>query len=497
MKMDNDGDPVMPKKLVYSADLPRRSEYTDPAISIDTGGNAHIVFEVNNDLYYTKLSNRGKILEKPLEITHDGSSTDSNIAVDLEDNLNIVWTSWLTGKSRIYYMKLNSNGKMLIDAKEISEVRSYDPTIVMDSKGYLHISWYYEDTDAYPLGLYIVKMDQRGNIVYEKNMVFPVVEFRRSSMELLVNSEDQTGLVYTLNDRLRYFPAELLDGEDDVESRFEEEFRRKNDREYYLELPYFTAHKNCFINITMIKGAMGRSSGDILLSQNEEEYKKIGIWSFAQLGELVVERMKINVTQYITSDGLYRIKFEKDSDIFGEMSDPDILNVKLISEPSEYDETENIFGITLSENFVLEPSVAVDGEDNNNFVWYDDTGNHSQLRYLKADYYRNIIVKERQITLEVGKLYDPAIAIDRSNCIHLVWLDEDEDDTTTYYMKLDGYGKIIVPAREIKYVEKEVSTPLLSYIIPVLVCVITASVLLLLHIRKTKKDRVEFTIIFD
>lgn len=497
VKMDNNGNPLMPNKLLYSADLPRRSEYTDPAISIDSEGNAHIVFEVNNDLYYAKLSNRGKILEKPLEITHDGSSTDSNIVVDREDNLNIVWTSWLTGKARIYYMKLNSNGKMLIDAKEISNVRSYDPTILMDSKGGLHISWYYEDTDAYPLGLYLVKMDHRGNIVYEKNMAFPEVEFRRSSIELMVNSKDQTGLVYTLNDRLRYFPAELLDGEHDEKSRFEEDFRIKNDREYYLEMPFFTIYNNCFINITMIKGTLGRSSGDILLSLNDGEYQKIGTWSFGQLGELVVERLKINVTEFITSDGIYRIKFEKDGDIFGELSDPEILNVKLISEPSKYDEPENIFGKTLSENFVLEPSVAVDGEDNNNFVWYDDTGNHSQLHYLKTDYYGNTIVKERQITLEPGRLYDPAVAIDNGNCIHLVWMDENEDDNSTYYMKLDGYGKVMVPAREIKYVEKEESIPLWRYVIPVLVCVITTAVLFLFHIRKKRKERVEFAIIFD
>ena len=497
IKMDNDGDPVMPKKLVYSADLTRRIQYTDPAISMDSKGNAHVVFEANNNLFYCKLSNDGKILEKPLQITHRGRSTDSNIAVDLEDNLNIVWTSWVTGKARIYYMKLDSCGKMLIDAKEISEVRSYDPTIVMDSKGGIHISWYYEDTGAYPLGLYLVKMDLRGNIVYEKNMAFPNVEFRRSSIELMVNSKDQTGLVYTLNNRLKYFPAELLDGEHDGESSFEEDFRRKSDCEYYLELPYFTIYKSCFINITMIKGVLGRCSGDILLSLNDGEYTTIGSWSFGQLGELVVERMKINVTQYITSDGVYRIKFEKDNDIFGEMSDPEILSVKLISEASEYEETENIIGMSLSENFVLEPSVAVDSEDCNNFVWYDDTGNHSQLHNLKTDYYGNIIMKERQITLEVGRLYDPAVVIDKGNCIHLVWLDEDEDDTRTFYMKMDGYGKIMVPAREIKYVEKDESTWLLYYIMPVLVCVITVSVLLLLHIRKIRKNRVEFTIIFE
>lgn len=496
VKMDNDGEPVMPKKLLYSADAAGRSEYTDPAISIDSVGDVHVVFEANNDLFYAKLGNGGKILEKPLEITSRGRSTDSSIAVDRYGNVHIVWTGWLTGTARIYYMKLDNCGKMLIDEKEISDRRSYDPTIVTDSRGGICISWYYEDKKAYPQGLYLVKMDAMGNIFYEKNMLFPEVEFRRSSLEIEVNSRGGVGLVYTLNDRLKYLPARFMDDDHDGERGLVEDFRKKNDGEYFLELPYFTPYKNCFINITMVKGPLVGSSGDILLSLNDGDYRTIGSWSFEQFDETLVERMTINVTEYVTSEGTYRIIFEKDGDIFGDMSDPEILDVKLISEPSENDELEIIFGKTLSENFALEPSVAVDREDHNNFVWYDDTGNHGQLHYLKTDFYGEIIVKERQITLESSRLYDPAMAVDSHNFIHLVWMEEDDDDTRTYYMKLDGYGNTVVKAKEIKYVKEE-STSVWYYIIPVMVCLILASVLFLFHRRKKRKGMVKFTIVFD
>ena len=446
-KLDNEGNDLINDRKLYSVER-RRNHYKDPDIATDLNDYVHIVFEINNNILYTKLDNNGNQVIEPFQLTNNNCSTDGNIVIDSDNNLHVVWTDWRSGNAYIYYSKLSNLGNKLINEKRFGQKNSYDPSIIIDSKENIFVCWYFEWLEEGIWGttghrqICYIKMNKNGEIFKITKLDFLGDEYKQSSVEMGINSKAQIGIVWTSNDELKYFPIDNLPKDNPNELLINKEFQLENDMLYSVDLNDFKFNHRYFLEINLTKEELGRSSGDIMINKNESEYKKIGSWSFGVRANPNILTLEYGVTNHITSKGKYRVKLTKESGI----TNPEIRNISLFSKLKNTKEKQDYI---LSSRVVIEPVIGVDPEDDNNFVWYDSIGRNSDIYYLKSDYYGNKIIDKKQLTNAYGKSYDPAIIIDSIGYLYIVWLDDRTGEDVVFYMKLDKYGNKIIKDKQI------------------------------------------------
>jgi BNR repeat-like domain len=93
------------KKLSWGLNLA-----TMPAISVDSQGNPHVVFEVSiassNEIYYDTSTDGGNTWATSKRITfNSGLSLYPDISVDSLGNLHVVWQDYTPGNWEIYYKR--------------------------------------------------------------------------------------------------------------------------------------------------------------------------------------------------------------------------------------------------------------------------------------------------------------------------------------------------------------------------------------------------------
>jgi hypothetical protein len=446
-KLDNFGNDLINDKKIYSMKIPKRI-HRDPDIIIDDNDDVHIIFAINNNLYYSKLNNNGEFRIRPIQLTVNNCSTDGDILIDSNNDVHIVWTDWRSGRAQIYYTKLSNFGEILIEENSISQNNSYDPSIIIDSQEKIYICWYFEwlnegiwDSSRH-IQLSYIEMNKNGEILKHTNLDILGDNYKQSSVEMCINSKDQIGIVWTFDDKLKYFPLETLFEEKIDPQTINKEFNMENNDLYHLNLDEFESNQRYLIQIYLTKQNLGRSSGNIYINKNESEYKKLGSWSFGFRKHSDILTLEYEVTNYIKTNGIYKIKFDKDLGI----AYPEIQIIRIISIPQPI---KHKSGIILSPEVVIEPAIEVDSGDNNIFVWYNGIGHESDLYCLKSDYYGNIIINKSQLTSTPGKSYDPALKTDARGNIHIVWLDDLTGENAVYYMKINGNCKNIVHEKKI------------------------------------------------
>ncbi len=159
-----------------------------PAIAIDSKGDAHIVWQTedyedngyvqqlhekngNDGIYYKKISSVGKVIVDVKRLA-DAEVVDwsgPEIIIDSKDNAHIVWVDDKTQKIEVYYMKLDNNGNVLLDSTKVSQVTklySYSPLVFVDSNDDIHILWKAK-VPSWPeeISLYYAKLDKLGKVI--------------------------------------------------------------------------------------------------------------------------------------------------------------------------------------------------------------------------------------------------------------------------------------------------------------------------------------------
>ena len=157
-------------QITWSSDIRLTDDPADSkeqSIAMDSSGNVHIAWydkrDGNYEIYYTKLDNAGATLVDDTRLTDDPSySWYPDIATDSNDNIHIAWRDKRDGNDEIYYTKLNNTGYTLVDDTRLTSdtARSYQPSIVVDSNGNIHIAW--RDNRDGNYEIYYTKLNNTG-----------------------------------------------------------------------------------------------------------------------------------------------------------------------------------------------------------------------------------------------------------------------------------------------------------------------------------------------
>lgn len=101
--------------------------------------------------------------------------------------------------------------------------------------------------------------------------------------------------------------------------------------------------------------------------------------------------------------------------------------------------------VSFDPNQSWNPSVAIDPHDNVHIVWYDNRDGNYEVYYRNLDNNGNPLSNEIRLTSSNGDSKQPRIAVDRQSNLHITWQDNRDGNIEVYYKKLDNNGTSLTP----------------------------------------------------
>jgi hypothetical protein len=98
-----------------------------------------------------------------------------------------------------------------------------------------------------------------------------------------------------------------------------------------------------------------------------------------------------------------------------------------------------------------EPAIAVDSYNHLHLVFYDDRLGNSEIYYKKSTNGGASWLKAKRLTWNSGSSVVPAIAMDSSNAIYVVWSDDSRGNYEIYYKKSTNGGASWLKAKRLTW----------------------------------------------
>ncbi len=190
---------------------------TRPAIVVDSNNRVHIIWRDSGwdagnskEVTYSKLNpyadDRNGDAADPATITVVDDTRLSNdgdwyiysprMAVDSNDNIHIIWGNY--DDSNVYYMKLDSNGNVLIAQASIRPAANYKSytDIAVDSTDNLHIVFADDDVTSYDEVYYMMINGSDGSTMIDATMLTDDDGEYSKWTRIAVDSEDNVHIVF-------------------------------------------------------------------------------------------------------------------------------------------------------------------------------------------------------------------------------------------------------------------------------------------------------------
>ena len=120
-----------------------------PAIKVDSSGHLHVVWADrtpgNYEVYYKNSTDGGTTWAASQRLTWTSNdSKGPSLAIDSSDHLHVVWWDYTPGNYEVYYKKSTDGGASWTTTKRITwtSENSYGPDIAVDLSDNLHVVWY-------------------------------------------------------------------------------------------------------------------------------------------------------------------------------------------------------------------------------------------------------------------------------------------------------------------------------------------------------------------
>jgi PKD repeat protein len=148
MQLDRNGN-----KVVEDTQLVQTRTEQESAVAMDSRGDLHVVWNAlapawqiqwNSEIHYTKISSSGELLVADRIIgTSRGNIGFPDIAVDLSNDVHVVWPDGVGPRETIKYAKLDSSGRTIEEREVVGgDVQGAgDVAMAVDGNNRLHLVW--------------------------------------------------------------------------------------------------------------------------------------------------------------------------------------------------------------------------------------------------------------------------------------------------------------------------------------------------------------------
>lgn len=180
---------------------------TEPKI-VTSGTDAYVIWEESTDpqffdVYFRKITNNGKSIEEPINLTQGTSFYPDSQILASKNNVYVLWedrTSPEGNDSVVYFKKSSDGGKTFGDAIVLSSTNKatdsiYRPITMLESNGMLYVltSHWHPHTNQNNLS-FLVSMDN-GDTFSE-----PTILFESNQWDRLVSFAISDGVIYVVVD---------------------------------------------------------------------------------------------------------------------------------------------------------------------------------------------------------------------------------------------------------------------------------------------------------
>jgi hypothetical protein len=349
---------------------------------------------------------------------NSGSSAPPAIAVDSSGHLHLVWCDGTPGNDEIYYMKSTDGGSTWMTSQRLTwnSGRSGYPAIAVDSFGHIHVVW--EDDTPGNVEVYYRKSTDGGEawtaserITWNSGRSECPAVAADSSGDTLVVWHDNTpgnnevycrkstggGLAWMAVKRLSWNsgystnPAVAIDSSGHLHIFWGDE--KPGNKELY-----YTKSTN--------GGAAWASNQRITWTSGWSGYPQIAVDSSGHL----------HLVWYDDTPG----------------GIPDIYYKESTNGGSAWLTSQRI---TWNSGLSREPVIAVDATGNPHVAWYDNTPGNYEVYYRESADGGSSWPPSQRLTWNSGWSGVPAIAVDPSANIHVVWSNVSTGFAEIYYRK--------------------------------------------------------------
>jgi len=129
-----------------------------PDIAVDNSGNINVAWledtPTDVEIYFSRSTDNGATWSQVKNISNNSSySSDPEIAVDSDGNINVVWSDNSPGIFDIFFSRSTNNGAGWSTAVNISSnaANCYYPDIALDSAGNINVVWSHYDSGNYDI----------------------------------------------------------------------------------------------------------------------------------------------------------------------------------------------------------------------------------------------------------------------------------------------------------------------------------------------------------
>jgi len=342
-----------------------------------------------------------------------GDSGYPGMAIDSSGHLHVVWQDMTPGNNEIYCRTSTDGGSTWISSKRLTWTTglSEQPVIVADASGRLHVAW--QDNTTWQWQIYY-KNSEDGGSTWSTTRAITGTSGDSFYADLAAGPSDHLHMVWNAYPQVYYktstdggagwttgrrltwsgglsgYPALAVDSSGDLHVVWDNDATGK-DEIYYKK--------------STAEGVTWTATKRITWTSGESYYSAIAPGA----------SQNIHVVWNDNTPGNYEIYHKKST-----------------NRGDTWTATKRI---TWTSGTSWLPAIALDPSGDLHVVWQDFTPGKAEIYYKKSTDGGDTWSTTQRITWTSDDSYRPAIAVDSSGNLHVVWQDETPGNTEIYYKK--------------------------------------------------------------
>lgn len=381
--------------------------FWSPNIAVDCLGAIHIAYadfqEKEVRFYYAKVdAATGSVASPILVVEYSVSLVVPSLAVDQEGNAHLAWLDGRENRTEIYYAKIAGSPPTRVLERRLSSNSTDcgEPYIAIDFEGNAHVVWHSKKGEATitPIDyeLFYCKIDRHGNVVLPEKMLFPPDRYYSVKPCLTINRKNVLHLTWIDNRN-----TEIRD--------FHEVFYRRLDSEgRTLSNETVVGRTPKVVNVDHAPAALVDKQGNIafvFVDRSRGRLFEIYAKKIDTQGSAVFDRVRLASSRVFSQTGLPSAMIDNDDNIcvvYG-----DVRSDTAIEELRRNWAFETIYGEWRFAPLYLK------------LRW--------RIFFSKIDSSGRLLAGDEPVVRNPYSSSSPAIAVDSSNIVHIVYLEDDKE----------------------------------------------------------------------
>ena len=346
-----------------------------------------------------------------------GASYYPAVAVDSSGNVYVVWQDDTLGNFEIYHKNSTDGGTTWTQSKRLSTTSggSAYPTIAVDASGDLHAFWH-DDTPGNSEIYYRKSSDGGATWSTSKRLTWtpggsfgPVTVFDSqgnfhmvwydetpANHEIYYTKSTDGGITWSTSKRLTWTSGGSY-------------------------LPVIAVDSSDNLHVVWYDDTPGNS---------EIYYKKS-----SNGGATWTPSQRLTWTSGYSSCPVIAVDASGNLHVVWSDETPGNAEIYYVNSPDGGTTWATSKRLTWNAGASVYPAIAVDSLGNPHVVWHDNTSGDSEVYYKSSPDGGASWTTSKRLTMTSGGSYVPAIAVDSSDNLHLVWMDTAPGNLEIYYMK--------------------------------------------------------------